>query len=330
MKDDALENRYYLGIDGGGTQTRALLVDKRGRVQGCGHAGSANRNHYSREQVRAVFQIVLREALGTMPLGGTLSTIFLGMGGVSTEADRRDIAASVRLCPEVEPPVRVIVENDTLVGLTGGLAGRPGLALIAGTGSACFGINARGERWLCGGWGALADDVGSAPWIGLRALQTAVRAEDGRHGPTRLQKIVFDFLHLSEPRQFISRVHNPGLERAEMGRLAPLVVEASVQGDVAAEAILREATWELSAMVRVTARHLFGKGDCQMILVGGLALSGPPFQSLLMEQIQLDCPQVSVHAPELSPVQGAALEALRADGVFWTKDVFANLNAMAL
>ncbi len=324
------ENRYYLGIDGGGTQTRALLVDSRGRMQGCGHAGSANRNHYSREQVQGVLQTVLQESLETMAPGGTLSTIFLGMGGVSTDDDRQDIAAIVRTLPQARPPVRVLVENDTRVGLTGGLAGRPGIALIAGTGSACFGVNEAGEHWLCGGWGALADDVGSAPWIGLRALQIAVRAQDGRHGPTLLQKTVFEFLHLSDPRQLISRIHNPGLERAEIGRLAPLVVEASLRGDAAAEAILREAALELSLMVRVTAGRLFGPDPCPMILVGGLALSGPPFQSLLLEQIGLDCPQVSVLAPELSPVQGAVLEALRADDISWTNELLANLKAMAL
>ena len=126
------------------------------------------------------------------------------------------------------------MDNDTVAGLTGGLSGRPGLALIAGTGSACLGVNAHGERWLCGGWGALADDVGSAPWVGLRALQAAVRAEDGRAGPTALRDIVFGFLGLTEPRQFISRVHNQGLERAELGRLAPLVADACRSGDGAA------------------------------------------------------------------------------------------------
>ena len=161
-----------------------------------------------------------------MPQDGSLASIFLGLGGVSTEDDRRDILGILADVPEAGQAGRIVVENDTVAGLTGGLSGRPGLTLIAGTGSICLGINPTGERRLCGGWGALADDVGSAPWVGLRALQAAVRAEDGRGAPTLLRAIVFDFLSLSEPRQLISRVHNHGLERAELGRLAPLVTDA--------------------------------------------------------------------------------------------------------
>ena len=325
-----MDKRYYLGVDGGGTQTRAILTDHAGRIWGCGHAGSANRNHYSREQVRATLQAVLRDALESLPPHGALSGIFLGLGGVSTEADRQDLLTILREIPEVGPDVSVIVENDTLVGLTGGLSGRPGIALIAGTGSACLGVNAKGEQFLCGGWGALADDIGSAPWIGLRALQAAVRAQDGRDVPTCLQKIVFDFLGLTEPRQLISRVHNHGLERADLGRLAPEVTDACRQGDPAAEAILRDAAAGLSEMVRVTAHRLFADAGCEMILVGGLALSGPPFQTMLTAQIRQDCPNVVLHDPELSPALGAVLRAMQAGGVSWTPEIFANLNSCKL
>lgn len=321
------KNRYYLGIDGGGTQTRSLLADSQGRILGCGHAGSANRNHYSRVQVQAALQSVLQEALADLPVGAAVSVLFAGLGGVSTDNDRAEIAAILRELPEVGRAASIVVDNDTVVGLTGGLSGRPGLALVAGTGSACLGVKADRRRWLCGGWGALADDAGSAPWIGLRALQAAVQAEDGRLAPTALQQIVFDFLGLSEPRQMISRIHNHGLERADLGRLAPQVVKAAERGDRAAEMILRDAAAALSEMVGVTARQLFGEAGCEMILVGGLALSGPPFQPMLIDRISQDAPRITVHAPELSPVQGAVLEALRADGASWTPERLANLKA---
>ena len=55
-----------------------------------------------------------------------------------------------------------------------------------------------------------------------------------------------------------------------------------------------------------------------MILVGGLALSGPPFQTMLIDRIRRDSPQLRVCQPELSPVQGAVLEAYRASGIAWS------------
>lgn len=325
MKDQYFKDQYFIGIDGGGTGTRAALADAEGRVLASARAGSANRNHHTHEQVRAVFQDVLRQTLAFLPAQGDLAGIFLGLSGVSTDADKRDIQTILRGIPEAGRAGRVTVANDTAAALTGGLSGRPGLALIAGTGSVCLGRNARGEQHLCGGWGALADDIGSAPWVGLRALQAVVRAEDGRLPPTLLQPIVFEFLGLAEPRRLISRVHNHGLERTELGQLAPLVADACRLGDGAAAQILREAAAALSEMAAVTSRRLFGDADCEMVLAGGLALSGAPFQPMLVEQIGRDSPALTVRSAEMPPVRGAVLEALRVGGVPRTPAVFDNL-----
>ena len=316
---------YFVGVDGGGTSTRALLADASGRILGEGLAGSANRNHFPREAVRDhLRESFLAATRGAPGARGNLACVFLGMGGVSTDGDRRDVASIVGEIPEAAG-AKIVVENDTRVGLTGGLSGRPGIVLIAGTGSACLGVNARGETWLCGGWGALADDAGSGHWIGLRAIQAAVRAEDGRLPPTSLREAVFSFLELEEPRQLLDRVHNRGLERDRIAQLAPRVIEACQRGDAVAGKILAEAVAELSGMVAVTARRLFGDGPCEVIFVGGLARSGPPFEPMLVERLRADAPRARVRQPEMSPEQGAVLEALRAGGVPWTAEVLANV-----
>lgn len=320
-----MSDHYYIGVDGGGTSTRALFADHEGRILGSGIAGSANRNHHTRDEAQANLCLAVRDALSGFKPDASQLTVFLGMSGVSTDADRLEIEAIAREIPEIGREARVAVDNDSVAGLTGGLAGQAGIVLIAGTGSACLGINERGERWFCGGWGALADDAGSAPWIGLQALHAAVRAEDGRMPPTLLHDIVFRYLDLIVPRQLISRIHNPDLDRAELGGLAPHVIEACENGDAAAGAILNQAAAELSGMVSATVRKLFGASPCDLILVGGLALSGPPFQPLLTDRLCGDIPTLRLRTPVLTPVQGAVLEALRAGGVPWTETVLANL-----
>ena len=83
-------------------------------------------------------------------------------------------------------------------------------------------------------------------------------------------------------------------------------------------------------LAAVTVRRLFGDAPCELILVGGLALSGPPFQPLLTDRIEQDLPNVCVCPPEMSPVQGAVLEALRTDGQPWTEQVLANVSSFHL
>ena len=311
-----MPSRSYIGVDGGGTHTRVLMCDAGGHVTGTGRAGSTNRNHHPRDQVRANLRLALLNATGGQPVQDAV--IYMGMSAVSTDADRAQIISIAREIPEIASSLEIVVENDARIGLTGGLSGRPGMVLIAGTGSACLGISATGQTWWCGGWGALADDSGSAPWIGLRAIQAAVRAEDGRSWPTTLCEIVFNFLELRDPRELIDRVHNRALSREEMGQLAPRVIAAAQQGDLTAGHIVRDAVAELSLLVSTTAKKLFDNDPCELILVGGLALSGPPFQTMLIEKIRQVAPTVQVRDPEMSPVQGAVLEAFRADGVPWT------------
>jgi glucosamine kinase len=317
--------RCYLGIDSGGTNTRAMLADETGTVWGIGQAGSANPNHYPPALVAENLRQAICMAMDTLPGPLPFSGVFMGASGVSTARDRDEMCAILQGLPEMGHETRVVVESDTLIGLTGGLAGRPGLVLVAGTGSACYGVNALGQSFLCGGWGAVADDVGSAPWIGVRAIQAAVLAQDGRIPPTRLREIVFDYLQLQDPRELIYRLHNQGLDRADFGRLAPLVLEAYGSGDAAAAGIVREAVAGLATLVRVTKDRLFGEANCEMILVGGLALSGFPFQPLLQDEIRAVAPGVLVCEPELSPVQGAVLEAMRLGGVAWSDQTVLNL-----
>lgn len=318
--------KLYLGVDGGGTGTRAVVADRSGRVLGVGLAGSTNLNHHPRsvvvDHLRTAVEAALARA-GSTPR--QVQAAFLGVCGISTEADKMlfaDLAREV-----IEPASRSLlkVENDAVAGLTGGLSGRPGGVLIAGTGSACLGTSGDGRACWVGGWGALADDDGSAGWVGVEAIRAAVRAEDGRAGSTVLREVVFGFLGLDDPRELIDRVHNRGLDRSEIARLAPLVVEAAEGGDARARAIVGEAVARLSSLAAAVVRRLGVVNSWDLVLAGGLARSGPPFEPRLVARIALDVPMVRVVEPDLPPVGGAVLEALRLDGVSMTPEVVENL-----
>jgi N-acetylglucosamine kinase-like BadF-type ATPase len=111
------------------------------------------------------------------------------MAGVVSPTDRA-IMANIAQSLTLAPADRVGVDHDCRIALAGGLSGRPGMVQIAGTGSSTFGVNASGESWRAGGWGQLISDEGSGYWLGVQAMQTAVRAFDGRLPPTLLLRKV--------------------------------------------------------------------------------------------------------------------------------------------
>ena len=92
------------------------------------------------------------------------------------------MALTLQLAPEG----RIGADDDARIALAGGLMGRSGFALIAGTGSVSIGLNTSGEIVRAGGWGPMFDDVGAGHWLGLEAMRAAVRAFDGRAENTLL------------------------------------------------------------------------------------------------------------------------------------------------
>ena len=72
--------------------------------------------------------------------------------------------------------------------------GKPGLVVIAGTGSICLGKNEKGEIAISGGWGPLAGDEGGGVGIAQAALHPVAKAltDAGRkHDADRPRRRIF-------------------------------------------------------------------------------------------------------------------------------------------
>ena len=313
----------FLGIDGGGSHTRAVMADADGRVIGSGVGASINPRHQDVPTIRERLCELARCARGSR--AEPLSAAFLSLGGISTLADAEAVEAIAAEIDELRG-AKVKVANDAIAALVGGLAGRPGMVLIAGTGSACYGVAGDGRTHWCGGWEHRADDAGSAYWIAIESLRAAVRVEDGRLPPSALRDVVFNRWPLSEPRALAERLSRGDLDRASLATLAPEII-ALAASDALAKSIVDRAADELAQMVAVTAARLFATSPSELILTGGLARSGPPFTPLLVSRIEATAPGVKVVEPELPPVLGAVIEAARLGGAPGSTAFLATLRA---
>jgi glucosamine kinase len=300
----------FLGIDGGGSHTRAVMADADGTIVGTGVGASINPRHHDAPTVRERLRELVRRSRGSR--AEPLSAAFLSLGGISTRADAEAVEAIVAEIDELAG-AKVAVANDAIAALVGGLSGRPGMVLIAGTGSACYGVAADGRSHWCGGWEHRADDAGSAYWIAIEALRAAVRVEDGRLPSSPLRDLVFNRWPLAEPRALAERLSRGDIDRAALATLAPEVITLAAS-DALARSIVDRAADELAQMVAVTAARLFALHPSELILTGGLARSGPPFTPMLVSRIEAISPGVKVVEPELPPVLGAVIEAARLAG----------------
>jgi N-acetylglucosamine kinase-like BadF-type ATPase len=216
------------------------------------------------------------------------------------------------------------VANDTDILLAAGLHGRPGIALIVGTGSHCLGRSADGAVATCGGWGYLMDDCGSGYALGRAALRAAVRMWDGRLAPTLLAERVRGALGLDDPADALHRVYDGAFGVEGVAALAPLVTAAAADGDEAALGMLRAAAGDAAELVAVVHARLGLGAAPEVVLTGSVALH-PLAGALLVEQIRARVPGARVAGSALPPVAGAVVRAAQAAGLPLTPDFLAAL-----
>lgn len=232
---------YRVGIDGGGTGTRARLCDAHGRRLGEGRAGPSTLR-LPPEQVWAHLNEAIDAAFADARLASAPpSTVALGLGlaGFADESRRRTFLA---LAAEW---AAVVLASDGEAALIGAHGHAPGLVVIAGTGSVGESQDESGQRRSVGGWGFPAGDQGSGAWLGLAAARVAQAACDGRGPKGRLAAAVLDRTG-GTSQTLLDWCLRAGAH--EFASLAPCVFEAAAS-DPAADALLATAASDLDAHV---------------------------------------------------------------------------------
>ncbi|MFI6881839.1 N-acetylglucosamine kinase [Streptosporangium canum] len=162
---------YVLGLDVGGTSSRALLIDASGRRIGYGKAAGGNPAAHGTGTAAANIRRALEPALlGVDP--AQVAGAVIGMAGVGAldraVFDRMWASAGLRCVPAVA--------GDLGVAFAAGTAEPRGTVLIAGTGAIAARIEDGEPTAVSDGLGWLLGDQGSGFWLGREAARAAVRA----------------------------------------------------------------------------------------------------------------------------------------------------------
>lgn len=303
--------RYVIGVDGGQTSTTAVIADETGHLLGIGHGGPANHIHEigGVERIRRSLSDAVRDAIVMADLqNARITAACLGMTGSSEEVEG--------ICTPVIPADRLIFGQDTLIALYAVTFGRPGVVIIAGTGSAAYGVNLRGETAHAGGWGYLLGDEGSGYWIALQALNACCRAGDGIAPPTQLQSMLLKRLEAQDLQEVHTLVYSGRLSRPDLAILAETVALAAAQGDATARRILREAGKELALCANAVVQRLQMQTEPVMVgTVGGVFRAGRSVLRSFREGVKTVAPQAAIVAPRVPAAVAAAIMALEAISV---------------
>lgn len=250
---------HLIGVDGGGTGTRARLVRVDGAELAQGHGGPSGLALGIGAAWASIDEAVSRafaEAGVPRPPNHEVG-IGLGLAGVNNPHWAAHFTA-------VQPGFgAIVVETDAYTTLIGAHQGRPGAIVAIGTGSVGMALLPDGQRREVGGWGFPAGDEGSGAWIGLQAIQHIEQVIDGRRTPGAMARAVIDACGSTRDGVigWITRA-----DQTRYASLAPLVI-AHARTDPMARGVLVEA----GRLLGEIATALDPRGEWPMALCGGLS-----------------------------------------------------------
>jgi len=283
--------RLVLGLDGGGSKTLALLADEHGQILGRGCGGPSNFHVLGAERCFAVLEQTIAAAFADAGLNAVpLAAAVLGMAGVDRPEDRGPCLAWAE---QFFTNAAVRIVNDAQLVLEYPAVGYPSgsqIAVISGTGAIVYGRNLNSEQLeRSSGWGYLLGDEGSGFWIGQAALRSVARAADGRsvEGLSLVQPVL-QFWGLEQPQQLIAHVYAQAAPRSEIARLARLINDLALAGDVAARRIIEQAGAELGLAFHAVAQRLgFSAGQpLAVALAGGVLIHAQAVRQAFLQSVQ--------------------------------------------
>jgi N-acetylglucosamine kinase-like BadF-type ATPase len=296
-----------LGVDGGGTKTQAIITDEEGQVLGEGLAGPSNPLRVGVSNAAAAVREAVDRACAAAGVRRTdIASAEVGLAGVR-RADLKERMADALHALGINS-IEVVTDAD--IALYGATSGKPGLVLIAGTGSICCGKNARRKHVCAGGWGPLAGDEGSGSWIARHALQAVAQASDGRGAQTSLEEAARQYFNVAKSEDLSLAIYAPSMTNDRIAGFARHVIAAANEHDAVASGIVTEAGRELASLANTVIRRLrIERERFQVAYVGGVFSAGELVLDPLRRAIKLGAPQAFLAPPQLSPAVAAATMA---------------------
>jgi N-acetylglucosamine kinase-like BadF-type ATPase len=180
--------------------------------------------------------------------------------------------------------------------------------VIAGTGSVCCGINARGKRACAGGWGPIVGDEGGGSWIARRALKAIAYATDGRGPQTALTAAARSYFHVTSADDLSTAIYAPAMSNERIAGFGKAVIEAAKAKDRVAREIMAEAGTELGTAAVAVIRNLkMERERFQVAYVGGVFAAG----ELVLEPLRVQLHKVAANAYLAPPRYAPAVAAAR-------------------
>lgn len=298
--------KLFLGIDGGGTKTKVVIIDQNSDIIFENTSGPSSidtvDNFTTINNIRLAIQPFIDKFPDTYFHG-----VFAGIGGIVFNEDCEMVEKLLRQLKETDDSSFIRARNDMYNALYSSDNFDSGMALICGTGMVAFGIN-DDMFHKAGGWGYKEGELGSGFHLGCEAIRHLIRAYDNRHDLDDFALELGKKLDFKEATDIISLMDNIYGDRTKIASLAPVVTKHANLDNKYAKAICDLATDELALAIEAVYKKL-GFKSVTLVIVGSLGNAKGYFNDSLISKINKINSLIKVTAPVIDPALAAAKAA---------------------
>ncbi len=293
---------YFIGIDGGGTKSEYTLMDENYKLIASCQSGATNINSSGYDHVFGNIEAGLNKLLEDAKLDKTdIDYLCLGSAGVDRESDKTNYN---KILDTLEIKDYLVV-NDSDVALSAGTKGKPGIIVIAGTGSIVYGVNGD-KTGRVGGWGHLIGDEGSAYSIAEAGIRKAIQHIDGYGKKTVLADALVKAIGGTSVEDFIEFIYVREFNKDRIANLSQVVDKAANEGDSVSKEILLNSSVELFNQVDALIGKLFEQDETiRLVFNGSVIKKSNIFRTNFLELLNDKYSNVEVNDLSVSASIGA-------------------------
>jgi len=284
----------FLGIDGGGSKCKAIIVNQANEILGSGISGPANPLHGFNQATNSIIestQLALKSAcLDHISLSEL--TVGAGLAGVNLPS------LFDQMNNWTHPFKHFFLAHDLCIANLGAHHSSQGAVIITGTGSCGF-SSVGGDERLIGGHGFPQGDKASGAWFGLQACEQVLLSLDDLIPSSLMNKALLAQLSCESATDIVTVI--AGKNATFYAQLANIVFDAAEQDDPIAINIIKDGVNYLALL----AEKLLMDPEVRLSILGGLSTTLQPW---LMASLSPALGQQIVQARS-SPEFGAVLFA---------------------
>ena len=304
--------QYVLGVDGGNTKTDYFIFDIHGEyvdhIQDgtCSHEGLKDKYEGSYRIMKRNIETLLER--NNIPSESILTGAF-GLAGVDVIDQRKNLEKVIKRFGIK----KIVVDNDSFLGIKAGIAKGYGVCCVNGTGTVVGGIDPKGNRLQVGGIGQISGDEAGGGMITRKVLRRVYDQLYRCSESTALTAPVMELLGIEHKQDYVQAISKLYSEQFSHIPYLSLVFDYAQKGEKAAYEIIDQTALQLAKSTAGCINNLSFQNEVDISLVGSVWIK--PKTDILIKRYKYHMEKltdVTCHYTllEVPPATGAVLWAL--------------------